>query len=77
MNVRYFDKHGKEILAGMKVSIAGEPPEEVFHCTSQDGDEHLGIQATNPDYLRFHPDTPMEYYPLSNFNRADIEVVEG
>lgn len=76
MKMRYFDKHGKEIKAGMKIRIGNDPPEEVFPCSGQRGEEDLGVNATNPEWAKRHPDCGPEFYPLHQFSRADIEIVE-
>ena len=72
----YFDKHGHEIKEGMLIRIGDDPPERVYACCTQEGDEDLGVNASNEEYLKFHPDTEREYYPLNNFNAELIEIIE-
>lgn len=70
-NTYYLDKHEHKISAGMMIRIGDDEPEEVLLC----GDDNLGINASKPAYLKAHPDAPEECYPLSEFPRADIEIV--
>lgn len=72
----YFDKHDNEIMAGMTIRIGDDPPERVYACFTQYGDADLGINASNEDYLKRHPEAAREYYSLSNFRAEDIEIVE-
>lgn len=60
----------------MMICIAGDLPERVYACCTQEGEEDLGINASNEDYLRLHPTAEREYYPLSNFRAEDIEIIE-
>ena len=76
MRKTYFDKHGEEILAGMTIRHDNGETELVYATTSMDGDERLGICATNPAYAALHPDCDIEYYPLSNFNLREWEIVK-
>lgn len=76
MKIRYFDKHGEEIKAGMKIRIGDDDPEEVFASSWPNGDEDLGVNATNPEWAKRCPDLVQELYPLSQFSRADIEIVK-
>lgn len=78
--MRYVDKHGNEIKAGMDVRIYdpfGNYTIENIYKTADgiDGSEDLGIMATNPDYLEYHPDIDIEYYSLIQFDACDIEIV--
>lgn len=60
---QYFDKKGNEIVAGMTVRFDDGSEEKIHEC----GDGKLGILATNPDFLKNHPDFPEEYYPLTEY----------
>lgn len=72
----YHDKNGNEIKEGMVIHIEGEPDNElVYACVSQDGRDNLGILATNKEYLKYHPDADLEFYPLSNWISEQIEIV--
>lgn len=71
-NTNYVDKYGMKIEAGMFIRIDGGKPEEVFIC----GNNNLGVNASNPAYLKAHPYANQEYYPLSQFSMADIEIVK-
>ena len=67
--ITYIDKNGWEIKAGMKISICGELPVEVFATSNETGAENLSINASNPKYLEHHPEAAREYYPLTpNFS---------
>ena len=76
MKHTYHDKHGKEILAGMTIRHDNGDTELVYATEDAHGDDNLGILATNPDYLKYHPDCEQEYYPLSNFDMSEWEIVE-
>lgn len=67
MKKRYYDKHGKEILAGMLIRHDSGETEEVYAIGDGNGNEDLGICATNPAYAAQHPYRDLEYYSLSNF----------
>ena len=75
----YIDKHGREIREGMMISIDGGAPEKVYRCAGDCGfgEEHLGVNASNEEYLKRHPEATREYYPLSNYYSSDIEIVAG
>ena len=72
LNTNYVDKHGEKIEAGMMIRIGNDEPEEVLLC----GDDNLGINASNPTYLKNHPCAVQECYPLSAFSWQDIEIVK-
>lgn len=74
---KYTDCFGKEIVAGMLIRIGDDAPERVYACEAQDGKEDLGINASNEEYLKHHPDAEREYYPLSNFPRGIIKIVKA
>ena len=73
--MKYFDKHGHEIKAGNLVSIAGYQPELVYETDTQQGEIGFGVNASNEDYLKSHPNAVKQYYSLSNFEQEDIEIV--
>lgn len=73
---RYKDKHGKGILAGMTIRHDNGDTELVYDTTDGNGDEDLGILATNPAYAERHPDCDLEYYSLSNFRMSEWEIVK-
>ncbi|MBO6267120.1 MAG: hypothetical protein J6M06_02685 [Synergistaceae bacterium] len=73
--MKYVDGFGREIKAGMLIAIGDDPPERVYMCSTQDGEEDLGISASNEAYLAHHPDAPREYYPLSNFPSGIVFIV--
>lgn len=70
--MEYFDKYGVEITAGSTIKIADNEPELVYAC----GDDDLGVNASNEAYLRNHPEAEREFYPLSEFCREYLELVQ-
>lgn len=73
---QYFDKNGLEIRAGMTLRHDDGEEKEVFECGDEFGNGNLGFMASNPRFLKNHPDWPVEYYPLYQFNLAEWEIVE-
>jgi len=71
---RYFDKNGEEIQAGMTLRGPSGDKKKVYECGDAFGSANLGFMASNPRFLERHPDYPVEYYPLSQFNLADWEI---
>lgn len=71
----YVDKHNKPINMDDMISVGGEEPEKVYSITDQFGREDLGINASNEEYLKYHPDAVREYYSLSNFTCSELEKV--
>ena len=76
MKRTYHDKNGKEILAGMTIRHDNGETEMVYATVDAYYDDDLGVMATNPEYAERYPDCDIEYYPLSEFNMAEWEVVE-
>jgi len=72
--MKYTDKHGNEIKAGMHIRMDDGSIEEVFSTMDQYGNESLGINASNEDYLLIH-NTDRGYYSLSNFPADSIEII--
>lgn len=72
--MKYFDKNGVEIKAGMSLLMSDETTELVYDTTDNKGKPDLGIIATNKDYLRNHPDSCTEYYSLSSIDLRNVEV---
>lgn len=73
MREKYYDKNGNEIQAGMILVHCSGDEELVYEC----GDENLGFLASGLRFLELHPDWPIEYYPLSQFNLSEWEIREG
>lgn len=70
----YHDTNGRVIESGMFIKHVDEQNvEEVFPC----GDNDLGLLASNPDYLKNHPEACEEYYPLYQFNLDEWEIVNA
>ena len=53
--MQYFDKNGKEIKAGMKILMEDGKVELVYDTEDAYGNPNLGINASNEDFLRAHP----------------------
>lgn len=68
----YYDMNKDRIYAGDTISISGGDPELVYDC----GEDNLGVNASNENYLKAHPEAEREYYPLSNFDMNDILIIE-
>ena len=73
---QYFDKNGTEILAGMTLHHDKGDEKKVYECGDEFGTSNLGFMASNPRFLELHPDWPVEYYPLHQFNLAEWEIVK-
>lgn len=73
--MKYFDKNGVEIRAGMTLLMSDGTTELVYDTTDSDGNPNLGINASNEDFLSNHPDVCHEYYSLSNFEMRDIAII--
>ena len=75
--MRYRDKNGEEIRAGMFLRF-GDGSVEMVYATEQDGQEDLGVQATNEAYIRRHDvgEFEREFYPLSEFDLQEVEIYE-
>lgn len=72
--MNYTDKYGNEIKEGMHILMDDGSIEEVFATMDQYGNDDLGINASNEDYLRIH-NTDREYYSLCNFSAENIEIL--
>lgn len=68
----YYDKNGNPVNVGDFIRFDDGSIEQVFSC----GDDDLGIMATNKDYLKYHPDARIEYYPMSQFDYDSFELVK-
>ena len=62
--MQYFDKNGKEIKAGMKILMEDGSIEMVYDTEDQYGNPNLGINASNEEFLKLHPNWAREYYML-------------
>lgn len=72
--MKYFDKSGVEIKAGMTLLMSDGTNELVYETTDSDGNPDLGISASNEEYLRKHPNSCREYYSLSSICLENVEV---
>ena len=63
MRLRYYDKHGTEIQAGMLLRHDDSATEHVLEGVNSNGDITLGFEAS-----------ASEIYPLSEFNLREWEI---
>ena len=73
--MKYFDKTGVEIKAGMILLMSDGTTELVYETTDGDGNPDLGINASNEDFLRNHPNADREYYSLGNYDLSSATVL--
>lgn len=69
--MRYLDKHGNAIKAGMTLRHDDGTLEIVYKAVGND----LGFNASNEDFDGF-TEAKRELYPLSDFNLAEWEIVK-
>lgn len=74
--MQYFDKNGKEIKAGMKILMEDGSIEMVYDTEDQYGNPSLGINASNEEFLKLHPNWVREYYSLSMFKQSGIRNLQ-
>lgn len=67
--IKYFDKHGNQIQAGMFIRHNDGDVERVY-AGVEDGE--LGINANNPNYP--YPQEP-KIYPLYQFDLSEWEII--
>ena len=75
--MKHFDKNGVEIKAGMTLLMSDGTTELVYETTDGDGNPDLGINASNEDFLRNHPNADREYYSLGSIDIKNAEVLHG
>lgn len=73
--MKYVDKNGIEIKAGMTIQMADGSHELVYDTQDAYGNADLGINASNEEYLERHTFASREYYSLSNFDMSEVEVI--
>ena len=76
MAYTFKDKNGRTIEAGMTIRMEEGSLEKVYATSDADGNESLGINASNEAYLESHPCAAREYYSLTNFNLNKTEIVD-
>ena len=74
--MKYTDKNGVEIKAGMTIQMADGSQELVYDTQDAYGNAGLGINASNEEYLERHPYASREYYSLCNFDMSEVEVID-
>ena len=72
--MKYYDKNGVEIKAGMMLIMSDRTTELVYATTNQDGKNDLGINASNEDYLCNHENCCRVYYSLGRIDLQNVEV---
>ena len=74
--MKYTDRNGVEIKAGMTIQMADGSHELVYDTHDAYGNADLGITASNEEYLERHPYATREYYSLCNFDMSEVEVID-
>ena len=74
--MKYTDRNGVEIKAGMTIQMADGSQELVYDTQDAYGNADLGINASNEEYLEMHPYASREYYSLCNFDMSEVEVID-
>lgn len=69
--MKYLDKNGNEIKAGMKIKHDDGDVELVYAS-----DDDLGLNASNENYVGFSEHS-REIYPLYQFDMSEWEIIEG
>lgn len=46
----------------------------LYATEDQYGNPNLGINASNEEFLKYHPDWKREYYSLSLFDMGKVEI---
>lgn len=73
---KYLDRTGTEIAAGDMIESPDGVVMQVHECMDQHGNEDLGILATNPDFLKHHPDHDLEFYSLNQIGVKEWQIVD-
>lgn len=78
MTYQYYDRNGNEILAGMTITDDAGNDELVLVCYDEDGEEDLGIDATNwnSPSVQQGLSKPM-CYPLGTIDLSDMFIKAG
>lgn len=74
--MKYYDKNGIKIEAGMQIRMDDGSIETVYATTDAYGNPDLGINASNEEYLERHPEAEREFYSLSNFDMKEVEICD-
>lgn len=69
--MEYFDKNGKQILAGMTIQHDDGDVELVYAS-----DDDLGVNASNEKHISF-AEYKREIYPLYQFNLKEWVIIDG
>ena len=72
----FLDRNGHQIFAGCFLkNIYDESSALVCKTQDQEGKETLGVTASNPDFLKRHPEWPEEYFPLDAIDLSEHEIL--
>lgn len=76
--MKYYDKNGTEIQAGMLLHMEDGSIEKVYATADANGEPDLGINASNEAFLENHPEWAREYYSLQNISESlkSAEIVK-
>lgn len=76
--MKYVDKHGRQVTAGMRLLFEDGSVETVYDTMDAFGNPDLGVNASNEAYLKAHglDESDREYYSLSNFSAATFEIID-
>lgn len=74
LEMKYYDKNGKEIKVGMKLKHNDGDIEIVYPCITPEGERGLGFNASNENHPNFY-EYSREIYPLYQFNLNDWEII--
>lgn len=78
ITMQYTDKNGNEIKDGMMLRLSDGTVERVYKTVDESGNDDLGINASNEEYLLAHglSEADREFYPLSQFPQNEFEIIE-
>ena len=72
---KYMDCDGELIQPGHILLCTDDIRRKVYACTDQNGNEDLGILATNPRFLQHYSDWPLEFYSLNQIDCRKCAIV--
>lgn len=73
---KYKDCDGELIQPGHVLLCPDGNRRKVYRCTDCNGNEDLGILATNPNFLKNHPDYDLEFYSLHSLDFFRCAIVD-
>lgn len=73
----YKDRNGKTVLPGCKLLFSDGCIEEVYLIEGYTTEyTDLGINASNPEYLKRHPYAEQQFYSLHQFSNQGYIIIE-